>query len=290
MKIGLSTYSLLKAIERGEMTVLDTIQWVADNGGDHMEIVPYGFSLIDNPKLADDVRAKAESLKIELSNYAIPSNFVHDTTEAFEEEIQRIKGHVDLAHRLGIKHMRHDVIEFTLDPEKSTVEFFEVNLPKIVEGSRLIADYAARFGITTAVENHSVCVQGSERVQRVINLVDRDNFKTVLDIGNFLCIDEPSLVGVNKNIPFASIIHFKDFYIRPYYKNPGPGDWFRTTNGNYLRGAILGHGDLEIREIIKLIKKSGYDGYITIEFEGMEDCKLGSEISMKNLKRLWEEI
>lgn len=33
MKAGLSTYSLLQAIRAGEMTVLDVIDWIADNGG-----------------------------------------------------------------------------------------------------------------------------------------------------------------------------------------------------------------------------------------------------------------
>ncbi|GIN59402.1 hypothetical protein J8TS2_37210 [Lederbergia ruris] len=73
--------------------------------------------------------------------------------------------------------------------------------------------------------------------------------KTVVDISNFLCIDEPSLVGLQKNLPYAPIIHFKDFYIRSYYKNPGEGEWFNTTKGNYLRVSILGHGDIEIREV-----------------------------------------
>lgn len=289
MKIGLSTYSLLKDIESGKMDILDVVEWVAKNGGTHMEIVPYGFSLIDNLELADQVKEKSTNLGLELSNYAIPSNFVHDSIEDFNEEIERIKKHVDLAKRMGINHMRHDVIDFTLDQEKSTVDFFEENLEKIVEGCQIIADYASQFNITTSVENHSVCVQGSERVQRVLKLVDRPNFKTVLDIGNFLCVDEQPLVGLKKNLPYASIIHFKDFYIRPYYENPGEGEWFKTTNGNYLRGSILGHGDIEIREVIRLIEESGFDGYITIEFEGMEECQLGSRLSINNLKRLFNE-
>jgi sugar phosphate isomerase/epimerase len=86
------------------------------------------------------------------------------------------------------------------------------------------------------------------------------------------------------------LIHLKDFYFRPYDQPPGGGDWFRTAHGNYLRGAIVGHGDIDIRRIVKLVKASGYDGYITVEFEGMEDCKLGSKIGMDNLRRLWEEV
>lgn len=289
MKVGLSTYSLLDAIKAGEMDVLDCVQWIKDNGGEHMEIVPYGFTLVDNLELADKVRDKAEEVGIELSNYVMPADFVQDTQEEFDAEVSRIKEHVDLLDRMGIKHMRHDVTAFTLPEEKRTIQWFEENLPKIIEGSRQIADYAAEYGVTTTVENHGMAVQHSDRVQRVVTEVDRPNFKTTLDIGNFLCVDEDPIVGVKKNLNIASLVHFKDFYIRPYYENPGEGKWIRTANDNYIRGSIVGQGDLNIRAITKLIKDSGYDGYITLEFEGMEECREASRIGMANIKRLWEE-
>lgn len=289
MKIGLSTYSLLDAINAGEMDILDVVQWIADNGGEHMEIVPYGFTLVDNLELADAVRDKAKEVGIELSNYALPCNFVQDTQEEFDAEVARMKEHVDLIHRMGIKHMRHDVTAFTLPPEKRTIQWFEDNLDKMVEGSRQLADYAAQFGITTTIENHGMAVQHSDRVQRVINAVDRPNFKNTLDVGNFLCVDEDPIVGVKKNLPYASLVHFKDFYIRPYDEHPGEGAWITTANGNYIRGSIVGQGDVEIRRIVKLIKDSGYDGYITLEFEGMEECRQASKIGMDNLKRFFEE-
>ena len=52
---------------------------------------------------------------------------------------------------------------------------------------------------------------------------------------------------------------------------------------------VGGHGDLPIRKITKLIKQSGYDGNITVEFEGMEDCKSAYLIAMENVWRLWDE-
>ena len=289
MKIGVSTYSLLEAINAGEMDVLDVVQWIADNGGEHMEIVPYGFSLIDNLELADAVREKAKEVGIELSNYSLPGNFVHDTEEEFEAEVARLKEHVDLINRMGIKHMRHDVIAFTLPPEKRTIAHFEKSLPKIVEGSQRVADYAAEFGITTTIENHGAAVQHSDRVQRVIEAVNRSNFKTTLDIGNFLCVDEDPVVGVKKNLSYASLVHFKDFYVRPFDQDPGGGKWFKSSNDNYLRGAIVGHGDVDIRTIVKLIKDSGYDGNITLEFEGMEECRSATKMGMDNIRRLWDE-
>lgn len=91
MKIGLSTYSLLTAIRSGEMTVLDVVDWIADHGGEHMELVPYGYTVEDNYDLADAIREKAEIRGIELSNYSMPANFVQDTEEEFEAEVARVK-------------------------------------------------------------------------------------------------------------------------------------------------------------------------------------------------------
>ena len=289
MKLGLSTYSLLNALESGELTVLDAIDWIADNGGEHMEMVPYGYTLVDQPELADAVRAKAAQRGIDLSNYCMPANFVHANQEDLDAEVERVKQHVDLCARLGVKHMRHDVTSFTIPQEQMTTAWFDANFPLMVEGAQRIADYAAPLGITTTIENHGFSAQASDRVQRILHAVHRPNFRTTLDIGNFLCVDEDPLIGVMNNLPYASLVHFKDFYIRPYDQNPGGGEWFRTSHGNYLRGAIVGHGDLPIRRIVKLIKDSGYDGYITVEFEGMEECRSASRIAMDNVRRLWEE-
>ncbi|QJC53937.1 sugar phosphate isomerase/epimerase [Paenibacillus albicereus] len=289
MKLGLSTYSLLNAIKAGEMTVLDAIDWIADNGGEHMEMVPYGYTLVDDPELADAVREKAAARGIELSNYCLPANFVQETPAAFEEEVRRVQRHVDLCARLGVRHMRHDVTAFTIPAEQMGIGWFDDHLEKMVEGSRRIADYAAPLGITTTIENHGFSAQASDRVQRILRAVDRPNFRTTLDVGNFLCVDEDPVVGVMNNLPYASFVHLKDFYIRPEDENPGGGVWFRSSHGKHLRGAIVGHGDLPIRKLIRLIRASGYDGYVTVEFEGMEECREASRIAMDNARRLWEE-
>lgn len=287
MKVGLSTYSLQQALDRKELTVPDAIRWIADQGGEHVEIVPMGFSLIDNPELIDEIKAVAKEAGIDISNYAIGANFaVQEDAEALEQEIQNVMRHVDVAAALGVKLMRHDVA-FRPAPE-GTVAQFEIDLPVLVKACQRIADYAADFGITTSVENHGYYVQSSERIQRLLHETARSNFKTTLDVGNFLCVDEDPVSAVKNNIPYASIVHAKDFYWRPSYRNPGEG-WFQTSHGNYLRGAIVGHGDIDMPEVFRVLKKSGYDGYISVEFEGMEDCKTASRIAMDNVRRLWEE-
>ncbi|QTH40920.1 sugar phosphate isomerase/epimerase [Cohnella sp. LGH] len=289
MKLGISTYCLVDKLRGGEMTVLDVLEWAKEQRCEHVELVPYGYSLVDDGDLAERVRRKAEQLGLELSNYALPANFAHESEEDFLAEVERLKGHVDLLAAMGIRSMRHDVVAFTIPQEEADIAHFEKNLPRIAEGSRLIADYAAERGIATNIENHGWGVQHSDRVQRVIAEVNRPNFRTVLDIGNFLCVDEPPLIGVAKNLPLASIVHLKDFYYRGADQNPGDGKWFRTANGNFLRGSIFGQGDLPVRSLLKLIKGSGYDGYLTLEFEGMEESREGTAIGLDNVLRLWDE-
>ncbi|NQX65154.1 sugar phosphate isomerase/epimerase [Paenibacillus alba] len=285
MKLGVSTYSLYQALKSGEMDINAVIDWVADQGAVHIEIVPLGFELAGNLELADAIRLKAESRGLEISNYAIGANFLTDSDEAYEKELERVKAEVDIAARLGVKKMRHDVAR----TDDTSIGNFNRQLERMAEACRQIADYALSFDIVTSIENHGYFVQHSDRVQTLIQAVDRPNFRTTLDVGNFMCVDEDSVSAVKKNLPFASMVHVKDFYLRPSYEHPGSG-FFQTTQGNHLRGAIVGHGDIDMREVLRVIKRSGYDGYISIEFEGMEECKTGTLVGLENVKRIWAEI
>ena len=287
MKTGLSTYSLSRAILAEEMDVIEAIQWIADNGGEHVELSPSGYILTDNDELVSAIVKKTKELGLDISSYTIGANFIQDTDEAYEAEIQRIKKEVDIGGALGVKLMRHDA--GSRKPEEATIEQLEKDLPLMINACRQVADHAAQYGITTSVENHGYHMQGSERVQRLVLGVDRDNFRTTVDIGNFMCVDENSVSAVQNNIKYASMIHMKDFYCRSAAQDPGEG-WFKTSHGNFLRGAIVGHGDVDNRAIMKIIKDSGYDGYFSVEFEGLEDCRIGSRIGMENVKRIWAEV
>jgi sugar phosphate isomerase/epimerase len=285
MKIGVSTYSLSRAIQTGEMNIVGAVDYIAKIGGEHVEIVPIGFSLIENPELIAAIRQKAQDTGIEISNYAIAAEFSSTNETEYENEITRLMKEVDIAALLGVKLMRHDVATAA----DISIQHFDSLLPRLAEACGRIADYAANFGITTSVENHGYFVQASDRVQALIHAVDRPNFRTTLDIGNFMCADENSAAAVKKNISYASMVHIKDFYLRPSEDDPGEG-WFSTAHGNHLRGAIIGNGDIDMRSVLRIIKQSSYNGFLSVEFEGMEECKLGTRLGLNNLRKLWSEI
>lgn len=284
---GISSYSLYQAMKEQRMTIEQVIAWAAEQGAQHIELVPrLGFEL-DEAGMVERIGRKAEEHGLSISNIAIDGNVVTDDDQAYEAEIQRILRYVDIAYQLGCSKLRHDLA--WLPPAESSIDRFEANLDRMVDACRVIADHAAPLGITTSIENHGYYVQGSDRVLRLVHAVQRDNFKITMDIGNFLCVDEDPLAAVKKVLPYASMVHLKDFYVRPARRNLGP-PFFQSTAGNYLRGAIIGHGDIALVEILQHIKASGYKGYASIEFEGIEDCQLATKLSLDQVRGIWEDL
>ncbi|MGP4040863.1 sugar phosphate isomerase/epimerase family protein [Gracilibacillus sp. D59] len=269
MMIGVSSYSLLQALRSEELTVVSMMQWIKQMGGTHVEIVPHGFEVTLDT--ASDIREQAEAIGLEISNYAISANFAVDDQQKYQEELQRVKHHVDIAHALGVKHMRHDAASRA----DGTITTFINELDQIAHACREITEYADTFGIVTSIENHGFYLQGSDRVIALLDRVNHPNFRLTLDVGNFACTDEDTAIAVKKCLPYASMVHIKDFYVREKNEALQKG-WIETAGGKKIRGSIVGQGDLPIDEILSIIAESNYDSWVSIEFEGMEDCIEGT--------------
>ena len=75
MKLGLSTYSLDGEISSGRMTLGDVLDWIAANGGECAELVPFAYQfekdgVIDHESIRQTVR-RAKDAGIELVNYSV---------------------------------------------------------------------------------------------------------------------------------------------------------------------------------------------------------------------------
>jgi len=294
MKIGLTSYSMVNRIKEG-MSIIDVMKFSKEKDCEHIEIVPFGFTLHDdatgefNEELIAEIKKVSAELDLPVSNYAVLGDLLKFDDAERNAEISRLKKHIDVAAKLGISLMRHDISSFRRPLESNTPSSFEREFPMMVSATQELADYAKNFGITTMVENHGFFVNGSDRVIRLIESVDRDNFGLLLDTGNFACVDEDCLVAVKKCVPYAKMVHLKDFYIRKTSALPtigglfrcDSGSWFSSNSGEYmLRGSILAQGDLDIKGSLDLINDANYDGYVSVEFEGMETGEAGSEAGL----------
>lgn len=293
ISFGVSSYSFHQRLSTGAMDLFQVIDWIAGSEAEHLELAVLSNSdaefPVPNIRSAPDYVARvataADAAGVKLSGLAVPADLSASDPAVVAEQVRAVKASVDLADRLGIRLLRHDVAPHPAVPGDDT-PVFERAFPRIVEASKEIAEYAARAGIVTSLENHGFFVQSSDRVRRIVHAVGADNFKTTLDVGNFVCVDEDPAVAVAQNLPLATMVHFKDFYIRT--SNPGEG-WFPSRGGKFLRGAIVGNGDIDIAAVAAAISHSDYAGFATIEFEGEEDCLLGVTRGLANAKRLLSE-
>ena len=277
MKIGVSSYSFSRLVNEGKMAQLDVISAAKDIGYDVIEFstlkLPEGENALD---FADKIKAEAARVGIEVGNYTIGADFLNHP-EGLEGQVSALYDELRVAARMGAPGMRHDATW-------RSSGYFDAVLPTLAQGCRAVTEYATTLGIRTMVENHGYFAQDSARVEKLINEVNHPNFGWLVDIGNFLCVDEEPARAVGIAAPYAFHVHVKDFHVKSgMLPDPGRG-WFRTRAGNYLRGAVAGHGEVPVLQCLQLLKRAGYDGTVSLEFEGIEDPMLGASIGFETIR------
>ncbi len=282
MQLGVSSYSFSQT----GLDVFAVIQKVKELGFDVIEFA--GFPKLppgETPlSFAAKVKEACDAAGLKVANYTIGADFLTGSGGDWRAEVKRLQDEVRVAQVLGCSGMRHDAA-WGFPPSKEGARSFDHALPILAKGCRAVTEFAADLGIRTMVENHGYFAQDSDRVEKLVNEVDHPNFGVLLDIGNFLCVDEEPAQAVGKLLPYTFHVHVKDFHYKSGLE-PSPGEgWFPTRAGNYLRGAIVGHGVVPVQQCLRLLKSHGYDGALSIEFEGLEDPIKGVRISLANLRR-----
>jgi len=289
MKLGVSSYSFYRLVRAGAMSQLDVAAKAKEMGFDVIEFSAFSLPEGETPlSYAPKVREECDRVGIEVANYAIWGDFLTGSGGSWEAEAERLHDEVKVAQILGSPCMRHDTT-WGFPEGTRGAKGFDDALPTLIKGCRALTEYAESLGIKTMTENHGFFCQDSERVEKLVNGVNHPNFGALVDIGNFLCVDEDPAKAVGRLLHYAFHVHVKDFHVKSgMLPNPGEG-WFKSRGGNYLRGAIIGHGEVPVLQCLRLLKESGYDGVVSIEFEGLEDPLTGIAIGLENLRRFINE-
>lgn len=285
MKIGVSSYSFHTLVSTGIMTQLDVISKAKEMGFDVLEFSALTLPEGETPlSFAPKLRAECDRVGIKVANYTISADFLNGSGGDWKAEVERLKDEVRIAAILGSPGMRHDTA-WGPSKDRTGVKSFDALLPVLANGCRAVTEFAATLGIRTMVENHGYFAQDSERVEKLVTAVNHPNFGLLVDMGNFLCVDEDPVKAVARAMPYAFHVHAKDFHVKSGMEaDPGEG-WFSSRAGNYLRGAIIGHGNAPVFQCLRLLKRAEYDGVLSVEFEGMEDPLVGIAIGQANLRR-----
>ena len=142
-----------------------------------------------------------------------------------------------------------------------------------VNGLSKLAEYAAKTGINIIVENHGGYSSNGEWLCGVMKQINMKNVGTLPDFGNFClkydnykCIEEyDRYKGVEQMMPYAKGVSAKtiDF----------------DANGNCV--------ETDYYKMLKIVKDSGWHGYMGIEYEGENASE---EEGVRKTKALLEKV
>jgi len=161
---------------------------------------------------------------------------------------------VDIAAFLGAKTIRVNAAG------EGTAEELAANA---VDGLSKLGEYGATKGINVVVENHGGYSSDGKWLSGVMTKVGMDNVGTLPDFGNFYEYDR--YLGMEEIMPYAKGVSAKS----NVFDAEG-----NEANMDYLR-------------IMKIVKASGFKGYVGIEYEGAE---LSEDEGIKATKALLEKV
>jgi len=280
MKVSVSSYSFARYMKGTGATYTDICDLAKNIGFEGIEFIDLSTDVQpaeDELTLAKALKEFCADIDLPIVAYTVQADFLKGNPA---DEVQRLKGCVDIAATLGAPVMRHDGTWLTEGDWKSVIDTMA---PYIRE----VAAYAEAKGVRTCTENHGYFIQDSNRVKYLVEIVGHKNYGWLVDMGNFLCADEDPVHAVTVAAPYAFHVHVKDFLLKDGGWDAPEGDaWMITRGGRYLRGTTAGDGVVPIAKCLQILKNAGYDGFVSLEFEGAENNKEALKNGCKFIKKL----
>lgn len=263
-KISLAEWSYHKTLRAGEMTNLEFPVITRKMGIDGVEYVNQFFK----DKARDE--AYLGELKKICKNEGVDSVLIMCDGEGMvghPDKIERLKtveNHkkwIDAAAFLGCHSIRVNA--------RSRGEY-EEQQKLAADGLRMLCEYGDTKKINVIVENHGGVSSNGEWLAGVMKMVDHKRVGTLPDFGNFTIDHKTGEVydrykGMEELMPFAKGVSAKSNVF--------------DAEGN--------ERNMDYYRIMKIVKDSGYKGFVGIEYEGSE---LSEKDGIIATKKLLEEV
>ncbi len=271
-------YSYAAAHRRGQIDTPGVIHEAKRIGADGVELLEYFYQ---------DVEAESPSVLRALRETGLPcpifsvsNNFAKLTSEEREVQLRRIKFGVDQA----ILHGADTVRIFAGDVAEGIT--FDQAREWIVKGLATASTYAQSRGIKLALENHGTLAGRGDQVLGLINdvrsITGYEGFGANPDTGNFILVNQSSHEAIQQVASMANMVHFKDFKLA---WEGYSGYAYTALDGRKYAGMVVGEGEVNLGECIQALKDAGFDGWLSVEYEGEEDPFTAVPRCVENARR-----
>ena len=269
--IGVSTYSFW-GFQRDELRDIGKcIDLAAKMGFDGVEILQIQMEDFSPPAL-QNIKRQAFMAGVDLMGFSTHQDFVDPDGIVRRRNVEQTITYIEQAYALGIPTLRINTgrwgtskdfdalmanrgIEPVLEGHTED-EGFEW----VIESMKQLVPYAEKCGVVLGLENHWGLGLTPEGVMKVVDAVNSPWLQVTLDTGNFL---EDPYARLEKLASKAVLLQTKTYF--------GKGRWYTL--------------DLDYKRIAKIMKKANYKGYVSLEFEGLEDPMTAVPKSLELLRK-----
>ena len=272
-KISLAQWSLNRAFFKGELNAIDFPDIAKNSYG--INAVEYVNAFYkeygEDEKFWNQLKRRANDAGV--NNLLI---MVDDEGELGnpddKERTQAIENHykwIEAAKLLGCHSIRVNAFG---QGNKSTLK------KTLADGLGRLCDYGAKENINVLIENHGLHTSDAKFITSIIKEVNHPNLGTLPDFGNW-CLNAKWGSTQNDKCtemydPYEGVTEFL-----PFAKGVSAKSYNFDSHGNET---FLDYGRL-----LKIVKDSGFNGFIGIEYEGE---KLSEPEGIKATKALIEKV
>jgi sugar phosphate isomerase/epimerase len=258
LKTSLNAYSFNDLLSKGEMTIFDMLEFCADEGFDAVDITGYYFK--GYPQVpADDylfsIKRKAFSLGIEISGTGVRNDFTIADKSKRDQEVTLVKNWIEIAAKIGAP-----VIRIFAGTQKNEGISSDQVIEWMLKDIQTCVDYGKQHGVIIGIQNHNDFIQTADQVIKIIQAINSEWFGLILDTGSFRQLN--AYAEIEKSIGFAVNWQVKEKI------------WLNETEV-----------ETDLKKLMKIIKASGYKGYLPIETLGAGDPKIKIPALLKKLKK-----
>ena len=252
---GYRQFLALNAKPKPTMTLEDFAETAAGMGLPAIEPTAYYFPETA-PEYLARLKGKCTRLGLDISSTAIGNNFCTSDPAKLKEQMTYVKKWIEHTSFLGGKTCRI----FAGGVDKGDTE--EKAKARCIEAIQEACDYAAKFGVILALENHGGIVTTIDQMLSVVKAVKHDWFGVNWDTGNFHSADP--YADLEKLAPYAVVVQIK----------------------TDIQRAGMKKEDADLKRLIDMLRTANFRGYVALEYEGSDDPKTAIPRAVEALKKL----
>jgi len=262
-KLSLNVYSFNSLLHEGKIDLFDLLDFCAKYNFDAID--PTGYYFPNYPEVPSDdyireFKRKAFLLGLDISGTGIRNDFTNPDKTSREADIKMIEEWIIASAKLGSPLLR--IFSGRSEHEGfSRDQVFEW----MAEDFSTCCKIGEKYGVIIALQNHNEFLKTADDVNRMMEMVNSKWFGLNLDIGSFRTSDPYE--EIKKVIHHAVTWQIKE------------NVWI---NGKET--------PTDFNNLFKLIKESGYRGYLPLETLGAGDPYQKVPVLLNNVQSVLDKI